>query len=139
MDAESDYENAGLTSAEARVAALRIRGLSYRAIAEEMGISSRTAWKYARTPHVEAVIQEGLREVVSGTVDQLQAIRSQAIDVLREAMEGTDRTLKVQAAREVLKVTEPKRSEVKVTGDWREVLRESVRDMSDEELGVDDD
>ncbi len=129
----------GLTGAEAQIAAMRIQGLSFRKIGEALGKSAATILKHAHKPHVHAAIVAGSQRVVDDTAAKLTELRILAADTLADLMANSDdESIRAQTARDVLKVTEPRKAEVKVDG-VGDLIRAAVREMSDEELGVCDD
>lgn len=146
MAEEGPHKKDALTTQEARIAAMRVQGMSYRAIADELGKAWSTVRAHAEKDHVRARIDRGRDDIVESTVHQLAALRGQALTLLGEVMaEGVhvnsrgdvthDR--RVEAAREVMKATSVTMSEVKVSG-LEGLLARAISEMSDEELGVND-
>ena len=147
---ESDtkaYESAPLTSMEAQIVSLRVQGRSIRAIADDLDMAPSTVFAHVKKAHVRAAINAGTQDIVDSTTQALVALRLKAISVLGDVLDdgilhdaqGKIHDRRVEAAREVLKVTEVKRSEVAMKVDIPSVIREAVAMMTDEELGIGED
>ena len=83
---------------QARAVVLLVGGATETAAAQAVGVSRQTVWEWRKSAEFQAALNRERAAIRQAWQDEAQGLNSQALSVVRAALEGEDRALAFRAA-----------------------------------------
>lgn len=108
---ERDDAKAETLAKRKRAFALILQGWSDREVAEELGVTRTTVWKWRTAPKFAGRLQRAMESATKDAQAKVQALASRAVDALAETLGCSDPKARVAAAKTILDRVLPTSSE----------------------------